>query len=107
MSGSWPTRGARDERHQRQASSMAHKRATNWASPVPQAERNCRAGGRRRYNAERRRTADARRAELLRIIVENGGLPKRCGAAIARALGTSRATICRDLDMILADLVEG
>jgi hypothetical protein len=50
-----------------------------------------RAGGRRRYNAERKRAQAARR------IIVAGLLPDEYQADIARLLGVSRSTICRDV----------
>jgi hypothetical protein len=58
------------------------------------------AGGRRRYNAARKRAKQDRRTQILcRVRWQD---MRRWGiqAALARALGVSRATICRDFRAI-------
>jgi hypothetical protein len=59
-----------------------------------------RAAGRRRYNAQRRAQKQYRRAQILCRTV---GLPRGTWglqAALARALGVSPSTICRDMQAI-------
>jgi hypothetical protein len=63
-------------------------------------DRICRrAGGRRRYNAMRKRRKQQRRAEIIWMLA---GKEKFWGvqAALAEVLGVSRATICRDFKAI-------
>jgi hypothetical protein len=73
-----------------------------WREPVSDYEAARRAGGRRRYNAWRKFRADFRRMELARLLCVQGGLSFwRSGAALARRLGVSRATICRDRQVLL------
>ena len=55
-----------------------------------------RAGGRRRYNAERQRGAEKRRAEVARLLVKYGRHKRGTRARIARELGVSEATVSRD-----------
>ena len=70
----------------------------NWNATTSWAEVCRRAGGRRRYNAGRRFLRNVRRAEIFGRIA---GKPWQSiwglQAALARALGVSRSTICRDL----------
>lgn len=80
---------------------MAHKRATNWTAPTDAATAHRRAGGRRRYNAQRALLAAYRRTQLVKLLDVHGGLLVRgAQAQIARELGVSRATICRDLTIL-------
>jgi hypothetical protein len=73
-----------------------------WSEGVSDHEAAWRAGGRRRYNAWRKFRAEFRRRELARLMCVQGG-PSfwRSGAALARRLGVSRATICRDRQALL------
>jgi hypothetical protein len=83
-------------------------RATNdWSAPVPDAVAFRRAGGRRKYNAMRRLQRDQRRHRVCQLYWQLlagrlPGIPKEWGLAtiIARLLGVSRATICRDLQAL-------
>jgi hypothetical protein len=64
-----------------------------------------RAGGRRRYNFERQLRAKLRRLQVRYLLLENrlwiGELVQHGALAeIARQLGVSRATICRDLQQL-------
>ena len=63
-----------------------------------------RAGGRKRYNSERRRNADARR-EAISEVIRNWPMlplmPRGAGNALAGASGVSPSTISRDLQCIL------
>jgi DNA invertase Pin-like site-specific DNA recombinase len=69
-----------------------------------------RAGGRRRYNAERRRKAEERRDQILELTAGINLLAlvpgRRTGikAELARRLGVSRSTISRDVNAIFSDL---
>ena len=63
-----------------------------------------RAGGRKRYNAERRRKADARREALAEVISRNPLMPlmvRGSITALAGAFGVSPSTISRDLQWVL------
>ena len=74
----------------------------NWSAPVSDREAARRAGGRRRYNAWRKFRAEFRRTELARLLCVQGGLSFwRSGAALARKLGVSRSTVCRDRQALL------
>jgi hypothetical protein len=88
-----------------------------WSEPVTAGEAARRAGGRRHYNAWRKTLAALRRSELVQLLIAQGGLARRkdgwpdCrigalgnGAALARQLGVSRSTVCRDLQKLLAGL---
>ena len=69
-----------------------------------------RAGGRRRFNAERRRTRDARRERITALIL---AAERPCVASyqmgfaprLASLFGVSRSTIVRDLSVIRKTLV--
>lgn len=107
---------------------MSHKRATNssWSAPAPADIVHRRAGGRRRYNARRQLDAMIRRMrvremwlrERAAIVVpaiepDNLASMRRARVAtcnrgeqarIARALGVSRSTVCRDLRRLFREL---
>src|SRR5690349_6115939 len=76
---------------------------TAWtAETTPEAAAR-RAGGRRRYNAWRQHLAFYRRVKLSRLLSAKESLIERgVQARLARELGVSRATICRDVRVILA-----
>ena len=80
-------------------------RATNWTAPTSDAIAARRAGGRKRHNAERQAVRDRRRELLARIAIARGGwwFAYRNGAELARTLGVSRATICRDLHALMRE----
>lgn len=59
-----------------------------------------RAGGRRRYNADRQLAAEARRLQVLRLL-RQWGLRRGIQARIANALDVSPATISRDVAQLL------
>jgi hypothetical protein len=60
-----------------------------------------RAGGRRRYNLQRQRAAEARRDQVERLL-DLYGRRRGVQARIARELQVSRATVCRDARAISA-----
>lgn len=68
-----------------------------WHSHIDPHRAYCRAGGRRRYNAERQRRADQRRVivagMLWQLLFRKRGLI----GALARHLGVHRSTIWRDV----------
>ena len=75
-----------------------------WAGWTGKATVHKRAGGRRRYNAQRRRRAEARRAAIDEWLGEHpaamffpGGLP----GLLAPAFGVHPSTIWRDLQVLL------
>lgn len=70
---------------------------------VPQSAQEAyrRAGGRRRYHAQRRREAEARRARVAELVMRWGWM-QGTQARIARELGVSEATISRDMRKIYA-----
>jgi hypothetical protein len=89
-------------------------RATNWSVPVPNTVAYRRACGRRRYNAARRQQRDERRYRVFTLYWEIlasrlPGIPKHWGVGtlIARQLGVSRATVCRDLQRMPNYLLTG
>lgn len=77
-----------------------------WARRVPDAECHRRAGGRRRYNALRRFTADLRRYRMLQLVAEGRlelfawGFCRRA----AEALNVSASTACRDRQWLLGQI---
>jgi hypothetical protein len=61
-----------------------------------------RAGGRRAYNCRRRFAQTIRRAEVARLLNCKGALFRRgLQTELARELGVSRSTICRDIAYLL------
>jgi hypothetical protein len=77
-----------------------------FQTPLTADQVHRRAGGRRRYNAARRFARTLRRYRVMELYwslqgqqLDAGVLPKMWGLAsrIARLLGVSRATVCRDL----------
>ena len=77
-----------------------------WGCPTDAQTAYRRAGGRRRYNAERARERERRRDRVAAIAVELGPrfFARGAQAEIARRLGVHRSTVCRDLEEILAEL---
>lgn len=72
-------------------------------TPTTADEANRRAGGRRRYLAQRRTFQDARRHDVLRALqaqdwLKTGWSSYGAGRALAEQLDVSEATISRDLD---------
>ena len=60
-----------------------------------------RAGGRRRYNAERQAEAIARRLKILELVGASWILsPRGLQAQLARYFGVNRSTICRDMEAL-------
>src|SRR4051794_27592031 len=71
-----------------------------------------RAGGRRGYNARRSFQRLLRRRRVFELLVERFGVEGLFGhhgacAAVARELGVSRATICRDRQYLLTEARTG
>ena len=61
-----------------------------------------RAGGRRRYNAERQEQATARRLAIVKAVGAGWVLkPRGLQTRLAEFFGVDRATICRDFAIIL------
>src|SRR5690349_2965162 len=74
---------------------------SEWSLLVSDDESRRRAGGRRRYNSWRQFMAQHRRlTQVLPLLREHRSLSRGVGAAIARALNVSRATISRDIAAI-------
>jgi hypothetical protein len=73
-----------------------------WSVPTTREAAARRAGGRRAYNCRRRLAQTVRRAEVMRRVACKGGFFRRgIQAEVARELGVSRSTICRDIDYLL------
>lgn len=70
---------------------------TSWTNLVSHDEAARRAAGRRRINAQRRHRANVRRAKVVQMVEERGGLEHGTRAEIARELGVSRSTVSRDV----------
>jgi hypothetical protein len=75
---------------------------TAWSQTMDTGAAYRRAGGRRHYNAVRRFRREWRRAEVVRLLSCKGALFRRgLQTELARELGVSRSTICRDLAYLL------
>jgi hypothetical protein len=75
---------------------------TAWSQRIDADVAYRRASGRRHYNAVRRYRRAWRRAEVARLLNCKGALFRRgLQTELARELGVSRATICRDLAYLL------
>ncbi len=75
-------------------------RATNWTATTSDRAVALRAGGRRRYNAERQAARERRRCAIAALLARDlWGV--WTGPALAARLGVSRATVCRDLAAIV------
>jgi hypothetical protein len=76
----------------------------HWSEQTSWDEVCRRAAGRRHYNSVRRFRATYRRCELARLLLVKGGLTDRgTQARLARELGVSRSTICRDVARLLRE----
>ena len=69
----------------------------NWSAPTDFESVCRRAAGRRRYNAKRRAEARERYKIVVEAIMPTNGRKRGSQAQLARALGVSRSTICRDV----------
>jgi hypothetical protein len=107
---------------------MGKKQATNatWSAPAPADTVYHRAGGRRRYNAQRGLAAMVRRIKVAQLVLQEKAavvVPKvkpdyaasmhralvaignrGMQARIARELGVSASTVCRDLKRLKREL---
>jgi predicted DNA-binding transcriptional regulator YafY len=73
-----------------------------WSEPTSWEEICRRAAGRRHYNSIRQFRAAYRRMQVARLLNVKGGLTERGHQArVARELGVSRSTICRDVRELL------
>jgi len=81
---------------------------SDWHKPTSDDEAKRRAGGRARYNAQRHTVALHRRIYGL-LPMLNGYAPARGDLAdLARRLGVSRSTVCRDVALLRrAGMLEG
>lgn len=75
-----------------------------WTAPTTPDAVARRAGGRRRYNALRQQKAHYRRTILRELLFAKGKLfEPGIQARLARDLGVSRSTICRDMKALLCE----
>lgn len=75
-----------------------------WSQPADPQVAARRAGGRRGYNFRRQGLAFGRRIKIIEMLEASGvGLGWGVQAALARALGVSRSTICRDFAILFRD----
>jgi hypothetical protein len=76
-----------------------------WSESTSDEEMQRRAGGRRLYNGVRQCRAALRRRELMTIVVRSRLklLEHGTQARLARQLGVSRSTVCRDMKRIFAE----
>jgi hypothetical protein len=82
---------------------VSNKRS-GWSEPTSDDEAHRRAAGRRHYNSVRRFRATCRRLQVARLLCVQGGLTVHgTQARLARELGVSRATICRDVARLLRE----
>jgi hypothetical protein len=76
---------------------VSNKRS-GWSEPTSDDEAHRRAAGRRHYNSVRRFRATCRRMQVARLLCVQGALTAHgTQVRLARQLGVSRATICRDV----------
>ncbi|HEY7309551.1 MAG TPA: hypothetical protein VH643_09350 [Gemmataceae bacterium] len=76
--------------------------AIAWFETIDTGTAYRRAGGRSHYNSVRRFQAAIRRRELARLLCVQGGLTARgMQTRLARQLGVSRSTVCRDVAWLL------
>jgi HTH domain len=75
-----------------------------WSESVSTDEAHARYLGRRRYNSLGQARAGWRRLQVAELLAAAGGMPSGVQARIARHLGVSRATISRDVKVILREL---
>src|SRR5262245_45486401 len=68
-----------------------------WSTPISSGDAARRAGGRRRYNAQRQREMWERRFEILRICSTEGDLPHGAQRLLAERFGVNKSVISRDL----------
>jgi hypothetical protein len=68
-----------------------------WSTPISSGCAAQRAGGRRRYNAERKREMWERRFEILRICSTEGDLPHGAQRLLAERFGVHKSVISRDV----------
>ena len=68
-----------------------------WSRPTSPDIVARRAGGRNRYNAQRRTARMLRRIMVAELVARHGGLSRGNRAAIARELEVSEATVSRDV----------
>lgn len=82
---------------------MSAARATGWARDPIHA-----AGGRRRYNAQRRAAAQERQAEILRLVRKGGHdlLARGTTVTLARHLGVSHGTVGRDIRALFGSVID-
>ena len=73
-----------------------------WSMPVSPEEAARRAGGRRKYNRVRQAKAFWRRVEISRLMARRGAFEPGYQAELARKLGVSRSTVCRDMKALAA-----
>ena len=74
---------------------------TSWSAITSHDIAERRAAGRRRINAQRHYRAERRRAQVLQMVMERGGLEHGIRAEIARQIGVSRSTVSRDIKATL------
>jgi hypothetical protein len=68
-----------------------------WSTPTAATTAARRAGGRRRYNAQRQREMWERRFEILRICSTEGDLPHGAQRLLAERFGVNKSVISRDM----------
>jgi hypothetical protein len=68
-----------------------------WATQIDSGRAARRAGGRRRYNAQRQREMWERRFEIVRICSTEGDLPRGAQRLLAERFGVHKSVISRDM----------
>jgi hypothetical protein len=75
-----------------------------WSAPTTHEEVARRCAGRRHYNAHRQILAAYRRTRVAKLLMAQGSMFEHgVQAAIARQLGVSRSTVCRDVAALLKE----
>jgi hypothetical protein len=78
---------------------------TIWSAPTSNDAAARRAGGRRRFNAERQLAASYRREEVYTVLWREGKLHERgIRVRLAERLGVSYGTICTDVKKLLEEM---
>src|SRR5262249_44872221 len=94
---------ARSSVYQKRAKRSLSKVSNDWKAPTTWDAVCRRAGGRRHYNRWRRHIRDLGRLEVLRLLDRYSVTARGNVGAIARELGGSPSTVCRDIKALVRE----